>query len=303
MKYMIRFWTVAIFSLGLNVSLAAQELNAQVQVSYDNVQTSNPRIFKTLETAVTNFLNNRKWTEQKYATEERIRCQFVINIIKKNSNSFEAKLQISYSRPIYNSGYSSPVLVHQDNDFNFEYVEYERLEFNPNSFTSNLTSVLAYYAYIILGYDQDTYGLKSGSKHFQMAQRIVGNSQDQGFSGWGSFDANRNRYWLVDNLNSPAFDNFRSCLYMYHRQGLDLMHKQAQMATAKKNIKNALISLKKVNDQRRNSMVLAMWFDAKKIEIIDIFSGGASISLNQLKTVLAELDPANSSDYQKMQAG
>lgn len=302
MKFSIRFCSIVIFSLGLNVALPAQELNAEVQVINPKVQTSNPRIFETLENAITNFLNNRKWTDLTFAPEERIRCQFLINITKKSSNSFEANLQITYSRPIFNSGYASPVLVHKDDDFSFEYVEYERLEFNPNTFSSNLTSVLAYYAYIILGYDQDTYGLKSGSEYFQTAQRIVGNAQNQGFTGWGSFDGNRNRYWLVDNLNSPAFDNFRSCLYLYHRQGLDLMHDPAKIETAKKNIKNALMSLEKVNNQRRNSMALAMWFDAKNFEIRQIFNGGAPIPIAELKSLLAELDPVNAGDYQKMQA-
>lgn len=300
MKYWTLLGIAVTFSLGLNESLRAQELNAQVRVTAPQVQTSNPRIFKTLEEALTNFINNRRWTGEEYELEERIRCQFIVNISKKSNNSYEAKLQVSYSRPVYNSGYSSPVLVHQDNKFNFEYVEYEQLEFNINNFQSNLTSVIAYYIYVVLGYDHDTFGLKSGTPYFEKAQTIVGNSQNQGFPGWDSFGGNRNRYWLVDNMLSPAFDNFRSCLYMYHRQGLDLMHKSAQIRTAKNNIKNALLSLEKVQDQRRGSMVMAMWFDAKKSEIIKIFNGGISLGVGELKELLKELDGSNSSDYNKM---
>lgn len=300
MKYWTLFWIAVTFSLGLNESLQAQEFDAQVRVTAPQVQTSNPRIFKTLEEALTNFINNRRWTGEEYNLEERISCQFIININKKNNNSFEAKLQVSYSRPVYNSGYSSPVLVHQDNKVNFEYVEYEQLEFNINNFQSNLTSVIAYYIYVVLGYDHDTFGLKSGTPYFEKAQTIVGNSQNQGFPGWDSFDGNRNRYWLVDNMLSPAFDNFRSCLYMYHRQGLDLMHKSAQIRTAKNNIKNALLSLEKVHEQRRGSMVMAMWFDAKKSEIVKIFNGGIAVGVGELKELLKELDGNNSSDYNKM---
>ena len=301
MKYWTLFWIALTFSLGLNESLQAQELNAEVRVTSQQVQTSNPRVFKTLEEALTNFINNRRWTGEEYELEERIRCQFIININKKNNNIYEARLQVSYSRPVYNSGYSTPVLVHQDNNFNFEYVEYEQLEFNINNFQSNLTSVIAYYIYVILGYDHDTFALKSGTPYFQKAQTRVGNSQNQGFSGWDSFDGNRNRYWLVDNMLSPAFDNFRSCLYIYHRQGLDLMHKSAKIRTAKKNIKNALLSLEKVQEKRRGSMVMAMWFDAKKNEILKIFNGGIAVGIGELKELLKKLDGNNSSDYNKLQ--
>ncbi len=300
----MKYWIILPLLFLYNLCVFAQELNASVQVLAPKVQTSDRRVFKTLETAVSEFLNNRKWTDENYQPEERIQCQFLINIEEKNNNSYSGSIQVFYSRPIFNSDYKSPVMVHQDGDFNFDYIEFDRLDFAENTFISNLTSVLAFYAYIIIGFDHDTYALNGGTKYYGLAQTIVGNAQNNGFTGWGNFDGNNNnRFWLVDNLTSPAFDNFRSCLYMYHRQGLDLMHKQNNNKQAKNNIKSALLSLKAVNDQRRNSMVLQLWFDAKMLEIKKIFSGGDPIPLSDLKDVLIELDPSNSSTYEEIGRG
>lgn len=299
MKYFITLLSAFILSL----NAFAQELNASVQVLSPSVQSSDKRVFSTLETAIREFLNNRKWTDETYATEERIQCQFVINITNRTNNAYTGSLQVFYSRPIYGSDYRSPVLVHQDGNFNFEYIEYDRLDFADNTFTSNLTSILAYYAYIIIGLDHDTYALNSGTPYYQKAQEVVGNAQNSGNVGWGSFDGNKNRFWLVDNLTSPAFDNFRSALYMYHRQGLDLMHESAKIRPAKQTIKDALLGLKKVNDQRRNSFVMQLWFDAKTREIVKIFSGGDPIPTADLKELLNELDPNNSSLYQEIGKG
>lgn len=289
--------------LWLSQSLYAQEMNAEVQVLAPKVQTSDRRVFTTLETSIREFVNNRRWTDEQYRPEERIQCQFVINIENMNNNRFGGSIQVFYSRPIFKSDYRSPVLVHQDASFDFEYIEYDRLDFAENTFISNLTSVLAFYVYIIIGLDHDTYALQSGTPYYELAQTVVGNAQNQGFGGWGSFDGNKNRFWLVDNLSSPAFDNFRSCLYLYHRQGLDLMHDAAKTRTAKINIKNALLSLKEVNDQRRNSFVLQLWFDAKMLEIVQIFKGGEPIPTADLLELLDELDPNNASNYREIGGG
>lgn len=282
-------------------SLKSQELNARVQVLTPNIQATNKQLFTTMEQAIQEFLNNRKWTDEVYALEERIDCQFVITITDRNNNRFSGNLQVFYSRPIYNSDYNSPVLVHRDNDLDFEYLEFDRLDFAPQTFISNLTSVLAYYAYIIIGLDHDTYAPMGGTQYYTEAQNIVGNASTENFPGWNSFGgSNKNRYWLIDNLNSPAFDNFRTGLYMYHRQGLDLMHDPGKIRTAKMNLKEALKGLKKVNDQRRNSFVLQLWFDAKQAEIVKIFSDGEAIPIADLKEVLLELDPNNADSYAKI---
>ena len=292
-----------ILSLGFILStpqLKAQELNAQVQVISQSLQATNRQIFTTLETSVREFLNNRKWTDEKYAPDERISCQFVLNLTSRNGDQFSGDLQVVYSRPIYKSGYNSPVLVTRDDNFDFQYLEFDRLDFSINTNLSNLTSVLAYYAYLIIGLDHDTYALRGGDPFYESAQRIVGNAQGGQYGGWSSFDGNKNRFWLLDNLTSPAFDNFRTMLYQYHRLGLDLMHEPARQKTAKEVIKSSLLSLDAVNKQRRNSYLMQVFFDTKSQEIINIFSGGEPIDLVELKTLLIELDANNASKYEKM---
>lgn len=297
----MKYWLILLSAFILR--LEAQELIANVQVLAPNVQTSDRRVFETLETAIREFLNNRRWTNEQYAPEERITCQFVLNIENKNNNAYDGSLQIFYSRPIFKSDYLSPVFVHQDSKVQFEYIEFDRLDFVENTFTSNLTSILAFYAYVIIGLDHDTFAPNSGGEYYAKAQEVVGNAQNSPNPGWGSFDGNKNRFWLVDNLTSPTFDNYKTCLYMYHRQGLDLMHDNGKIRTAKTNIRNALLGLKSVNDQRRNSFVLQLWFDAKMREIVKIFSGGDPVGTADLKELLEELDPNNADLYQQIGRG
>lgn len=284
----------------LSYSGFSQELNAQVEVISEKIQATNRQRFTTLETSMREFLNNRRWTNETYSPDERISCQFIVTINKENNDKYEGTLQVLYSRPIYKSGYNSPILVHRDDKFSFQYLEFDRLDFSMTTNISNLTSVLAYYAYIIIGLDHDTYAIKGGDPFFEDAQTIVNNAQGGAYAGWSSFEGNNNRFWLVDNLTSPVFDDFRLGLYQYHRLGLDLMYEPRQQAAAKNVIKNSLIKLEAVNEKRRNSMLMQIFFDAKSQEIINIFSDGEPIDLADLKEVLVELDPTNSSKYQKM---
>lgn len=296
----IYFALLLLTGLWLSPEASAQELNAQVQVLTPSIQATNKQIYQTLETAISEFINNRKWTEENYSQEERINCQFVITIKDRANNNFSGELQVSYSRPVYMSDYSSPVFVHRDLDFDFEYVEFDRLDFTLNTDISNLTSVIAYYVYIIIGMDHDTFSPKGGDPFFNNAQTIVGNCQGNNYTGWSSFDNNKNRFILVDNLVSPAFDNLRLAMYNYHRLGLDQMYEPSKQKEAKETIKQSLMSLKSVNDQRRNSFLMQLFFDAKSQEIVNIFSGGDPIPLADLKEVLAELDASNSGKYQQL---
>lgn len=298
-----RFYTILslAFLLSANQQLTAQELNAQVQIISTNIQATNRQVFNTLETAMREFLNNRKWTEEKYLPDERISCQFILTLDSWNGSRFAGNLQILYSRPVFMSGYSSPVLVMRDNNVAFEYLEGDRLDFALNANLSNLTSVLGYYAYIILGLDHDTYALNGGDPYYQDAQTIVGNAQGGQYGGWSSFDGgNRNRFWLVDNLTSPAFENYRKLLYSYHREGLDKMYEPSKQKEAKEVIKTSLLGLEQVNKQRRNSYLMQIFFDTKSQEIINIFSGGEPMDLAELKELLIELDANNASKYQQM---
>ena len=285
-----------------SIHLGAQEFNAKVQVITEGIQATNKQRFRTLEKAITQFINNRRWTDETYAREERIECSFIINITDVNASNdkFTATLQLQLSRPVYNSGYNSPILTHRDNNFSFEYLEFDRLEFAINTFNSNLTSVLAFYAYLMLGYDHDTFSLNGGDPYYAKAQTVLGNAQNNGFTGWGSFDGRKNRFWLIDNLTSPAFEGFRECLYEYHRKGLDLMHDRSKHKEAKQNIRDALLKLEEVNDQRNNSYVMQIWFDTKNQELANIFSDGEPIKTAELKELLVQLDANNAQMYQKI---
>lgn len=286
--------------LGSN-ALYGQELNAQVQLNADQVQRTNKQVFTTLETAIREFLNNRKWTNEKYTPEERINCTFNITINKNPSiDRFEATLQILYSRPIYLSSYDSPVFLHSDKQFTFQYLEFDRLDFAENQSISNLTSVLAFYVYVILGHDHDTYALNGGSEYYRKAQNIVGVSQGGSNIGWSSSSGLKSRFTLSEDLLSPAFDNYRLCLYNYHRLGLDIMNDPAQQDDGKKAIQEALMLLKTVNDKRPNSLLNQIFFDAKGREVLSIFNGGNPLDIRNLKDLLPKLDAANATKYQQM---
>jgi hypothetical protein len=284
-------------------TLQAQELNAQVQINSQSIQKTNKQVFTTLETAIREFLNNRKWTDETYSNEERIRCSFLINIRENPSiDEFIGSIQIQYSRPVYMSGYDSPIFVHQDNQFSFRYLEFDRLDFAENQNLSNLTSVLAYYAYIIIGLDHDSFELEGGTPYFQKAQNIVGIAQNSNYTGWNSFAGPKSRYQLIDDLLSTAFSNYRKCLYEYHRLGLDKMYDNAEQEAAKKKIMNALLLLKSVNDKRPSSTIIQIFFDAKSQEIISIFNGGSPMDIRALKDLLPSLDATNASKYEQMGA-
>lgn len=278
----------------------AQELNAEVQVLSPNIQSTNKQVFKTLQTSIRQFLNSRKWTGEVYELEERIKCSFIINITKwDGTDAFEGTLQIQYSRPIYKSVYNSPVFVHMDQNFQFNYLEYDRLDFSENTSLSNLTSILAYYVYIIIGMDHDTYALKGGDDFYDLAQKVVSNNQTASFPGWTSSQGNtKNRFWLVSNLQNPIFNGVRTCLYQYHRQGLDLMFDPAQQKLAKQNVKAAIIGLNAVNKKRPSSFVMQLFFDAKSQEIINLFSGGEPIPTADLKEILIDIDGNNGAKYE-----
>ena len=296
------FWRSLFFFGVLWVSLpaAGQEFNAQVQVLSPAIQTTNRQIFKTLETTLIQMINTTKWSDETYLINERITCSFVINITSANGNDFSGTIQVQYSRPVYGTGYLSPVLNYMDNDVSFRYAEFEPLEFVVGRNTNNLTSIVAYYLYVILGLDHDTFERNAGRPFYTKAQDIVNIAQADGAKGWKSFDGNRNRFWLVDNLLNNNFSPVIDCLYQYHRQGLDLMSEKTKQNDAKKNINNALMGLGVVHQKRPSSMLMGVFFDAKGDEIVNIFSGGDPMNIAPLKGLLEQMDPSRASAYKTM---
>lgn len=285
---------ILFFALYSFFNLQGQQLNCTVTINADQVASTNQQVYKTLQTSLTEFINKTDWTGKTVKQNERINCSMFINISSNNSDQFIATLQVQSSRPIFNSSYSSPVLNYNDKDFSFKYTEFERLIFNPNGYESNLVSVISFYAYVILGLDADTFLLKSGDENLIIAQNIASNAQQGGYKGWSQTDGNQNRYFLINDLLSPTFLEIRQTLLDYHT-GLDGM--TADLKGSKEKVKNAIVSLSKLNSVRPNAYLTRVLFDAKADEVVSIFSGGPSIDINDLTESLNRISPLNSSKW------
>lgn len=294
-KYFVVFFIV-IFSL----EIKAQELDCQVSVNSQQVD-GDKRRFQTLQTAVYEFMNNRQWTNRKFKPEERIECSIFISFDKSTSGEYyKGTIQIQSRRPIFNSSYYSPMLNLKDNNLSFTWVEYDPLNFDVNTFTNNLTSVLAYYAYVIIGMDFDSYSQLGGTEYFNSAQTVVNNAQSESFTGWKSYEGDDNRYWFLENILNSRYEDFRIFTYQYHRLALDLMYDKLGKGRVQ-----ALASLKllqKVHRVKPNLRIMKTLIDAKKDEFIGLFAGGQPNEKTQAKNILVEIDPANSGEYQKMSA-
>lgn len=300
MNYMRKFLSTCIAVLFMSFGSLGQELLATVVMQAPAVQITDKSIFNNLGTALQEFMNSRKWTNEKYEQEERIACSFVftINSYDQQTGKFSGQLQVNYSRPVFNSAYQSPVLNWIDNAIQFEYVEGQPIDYVENQHLSNMTSIMAYYAYVIIGLDQATFSPGGGEVYFVKAQGIAAAAQnDNAATGWRSFDSNRNRYWLVDNLLNPAFSQVINTLYTYHRLGLDKMYDTRQQEAAKLQIKSSLMALKDVHQRRPGSFLMQVFMEAKSDEIINIFSAGPKMEARDLVEVLQTIDGPRASDY------
>lgn len=272
----------------------AQQLNCIVTVNSQKLSNANQQVFKTLETSLSEFVNKTDWNGQTYKQQEKINCSIYITILSNNSDQFTGTIQVQSSRPIFNSSYSSPVLNFNDKDFSFRYTEFESLIFSPTVFESNLVSVISFYSYIILGMDNDTFLPESGNANFEIAQNIAGIAQQSGYKGWSQIDGNQNRYFLINDMLSPAYSQLRKMSYDYH-SGLDLMAKD--LKSAKEKIKVSLLNIEKLNASKPNAFLTRVFFDAKSDEIVSIFSGGPSITVSDLAESLNKVSPLNSSKW------
>ncbi len=273
----------------------AQQLNCTVTVNSDKIASTNNQIFKNLKTSIGDFVNKTDWTGEEYRQNEKVDCSMVIIINSYDSNQFTATLQVQSTRPIFNSSYASPVFNFNDNDFSFRYVEFENLQFNPSTFDSNLVSVLAYYSYMILGFDGDTYALLGGNKHYEVAQQIMTVAQQGGYKGWSQADSNQNRFNLVTDVLSGTYDAYREALYQYHREGLDLM--SSDLKASKEKIIGAINTLSAINKVRPNAFLTRVFFDAKVDELVSILSGGPRVSLTETIETLNRMSPLNVSKW------
>jgi hypothetical protein len=276
----------------------SQELNCTVNVIAQQTGNENNVVFKTLEKQLTEFINNTKWTEKSFGIQERINCSMVINVRGYNNDLFTASLQVSSSRPIYNSSYSSPLYNYNDKEFNFQYLEFQNLVYNSIQFESNLISVLAFHVYMILGMDADSFALNGGDEYFEQAQTIANYSQQLNGQGWKLEDGLQSRFALIDNLVSPTFKEMRSAMYNYHIKGLDVMNTNTK--EGKTQVISVLSELQKVHGRRPNSYLMRVFFDAKSDEIMDILSGGPSVNVTEAIDILNRIAPMHSQKWRNI---
>ncbi|TVZ25361.1 uncharacterized protein DUF4835 [Gillisia sp. Hel_I_86] len=282
------------------VSLAsAQELNCEVIVNAEQTGQTNLTVFKTLQTSLSEFINKTTWTGTTYQDQERVNCSIFINIASFDNESFTGTIQVQSSRPVFGSSLISPIFNFNDEQFTFNYREFEPLNYSENTYSSNLVSVISYYVYTILGLDADTFAQEGGTAFYEEANRIVTTAQQGNSSGWRGSDGTRSRYRLNADLLSNAFLGYRTTLYQYHRLGLDTMHKD--VAKGKQAVAASILNLKKMSDSRPNSLLMRVFFDAKAQEIEQVFSGGPSVPVTELKEALNRIAPLYAENWSKLQ--
>lgn len=289
---------LVIFFILFNVTAFSQELNCEVIVNARQTGDENLPVFKTLEKQLIEFVNKTKWTNKKFAPQERINCSMVINITSYNNDAFDASIQVQSSRPVYNSTYSTPIYNFNDQNFSFKYVEFQDLIFNQNQYESNLVSVLAFHVYMILGLDAETFAQNGGENSFKQAQTIVNYSQQENYKGWKLADGRQTRYTLITNILSPTYKEFRNVLYAYHFGALDKMNSNPKLA--KEEIANSLKQFNQMNSRRPNSFLLRVFFDAKADEVEQIFSDGPSVNITDVVENLNKIAPMHSSKWRNI---
>jgi Domain of unknown function (DUF4835) len=277
----------------------SQELKCTVSINATQVQTTDLGIFRDMKLAIEQFMNSRKWSNDSYKPFEKINCSMLITITKMPSiGNFSASVQIQSARPVYNTNYSSLVFNFADRDWEFEYIESLPLEYNDNTYTSNLTSMLALYAYLIIGVDYDTFAELGGTPYFQKALQVTNNAQQSNRAGWLSLGSNRSRYWIVENFNNGQMVDLRKALYAYHRLALDTFDKDPDKS--REIILKGLKDIKKIRDINPNSILVISFFDAKGKELSNIFSSGNIQVRREVYDIITAIDPSNRTSYEKI---
>lgn len=300
------YFLILLLLSALTSRLRAQELQASVAVVANRIpSTVDHKQFQTLQASLYDFINNRKWSNETFQNNEKIVCNFLIDISSSGANNtYQAILTVQAGRPVYNSTYQSPLINFRDENFSFRYVEYQQLDFNENRvqgsepFTANLTAEIAYYVYMILGLDFDTFSLRGGDPYFQRALNIVNNAPDsRDINGWKAFDGVRNRYWLIENLTNSKYTLVHDAYYSYFRSGLDQLYDKE--ADGRAGILNALNMLNTVNTETPNTMIIQFFFQGKGTELSRVFQKAAPDEKSRALDLLVRLDVSNANKYKQ----
>ncbi|MDX1543214.1 MAG: DUF4835 family protein [Christiangramia sp.] len=284
--------------VGLQIC-TAQQLNCEIIINAEQTGQTNLSVFKTLERALNEFVNQTTWTERDFQNHERINCSMFITITSFEGESFNGSIQVQSSRPVYGTSMITPVFNFNDEQLSFNYREYQPLNYSQNAYTSNLVSVISFYVYTIMGLDADTFAPEGGTPYFEEANRIVTTAQQGNSQGWRGADGQRSRYRLNADLLANTYAEYRDALYEYHRLGLDVMHED--VLAGKQAIAGALKKLEVMNRRRNNSLLLRTFFDAKADEISQVYSGGPAINSNDLVQTLNNIAPRYAKNWRNIQ--
>ena len=297
---MINRIVLLFFILFCSSELLSQEVLCNVRVIPDKeIQISDRQKLQTLQKSVREFVNNRKWTNEVFIEEERIEFNISFNILSKvSTDRYAGTLQIQYSRPVFNSSYYSPILNYLDDEIEFDYIETQPLDYNENTHESNLSAILSYYTYIIIGLDYSTFSSNADNIYLQKAKKIVENAQSAPEGGWKAFESNKNRYWLAEELLDAKYSSFHDVLYNYHRQGLDIMNEDNEKGRGY--VTESIESMRKIKQLNPTAFILQLFFNSKADEISNIYSNAYQDEKNRVYKLLMELDPSNLNKYNKI---
>lgn len=296
---MMRLFFALLFFITAVTALHAQELNCTCTINSTQITTSDRGIFRDMKASIEQFMNSRKWSGDAYKAHEKIKCNLLLTITKMPSvGNFSASLQVQSARPVFNTDYSSLTFNFADRDFEFEYIESLPLEYNDNTYTTNLTSMLAVYAYLIIGIDYDSFSELGGTPYFQRALAVVNNAQQSNRAGWEPLNSNRSRYWIVENYNNGQMTDMRRAFYSYHRLALDNFEKDPDKS--REIIVRGLREIKKVRDVNPTSILVVSFFDAKSKELSSLFSSGNIQLRREAYDIITAIDPSNRTAYEKM---
>ncbi len=302
MIFDLRYIVLGLFSMWF-VSAGAQELNCTVTINSDQIEGSNKQVYETLKQGIEEYMNQNRWTNMTFAETEKIECSMLIVVKQVLGNSYSCEMTLQSRRPVYGTTYTTPLLNFKDNAFNFTYQEFDRIEWQQNQFTTNLTAMLAYYCYLIIGHDLDSYQRLGGTPCFRMCEEIVNACQSASMEGseqkgWLAFDSNRNRYALINNLQDEAFKKYRNFYYEYHRLGLDEM--SGNVTNGRARIAEGLPVLKEAYRARPATYVINTFLDAKADELVDIFRKGTDKEKKEVYDLLIDIDPTRQNTYDRI---
>ncbi len=297
----LRLLFVVISFLLLTTTSKAQELNAKIVINRSQISNTTEAVFEALNNSLTAFMNEREWTEMEYVEVERINCTFNITLktYSETDNSFTGSLQVQSTRPVYNSNYNSTVFQFQDENFNFNFQQFDQLEFRPEQVDNNLTAMLAFYAYLIIGMDMDTMAPLGGTDVLQMAMDVANNSQNLGYAGWKAFDSDRNRFAIINDYLDGSMEPLRQLEYEYHRKGLDRMEENTD--TARAQITQAMTLLSKAREQKTMSALPVIFTDIKRDELVSIYSGkGTPEERQKVYDIVFRINASQSNYWEKL---